>query len=84
MTKEKYDTDSFAPNLLYLRNKASLSQSDLASIIGVDHTIVSHWENGRRTPRLKNVMRLAGALGVSHEDLFLDHDVLITKYKELS
>lgn len=52
-----------------LRLKKEMSQGDLAKILGVHPTYISGIERGVRNMALKNIERLAKALGVSIEDL---------------
>lgn len=47
-----------------LRDGKGWRQSDLARRKGLDRTLVSAIETGRRHPSLLNVLRLAGALDV--------------------
>ena len=48
-----------------------MSQGDLAKILDVHPTYISGIERGVRNMALKNIERLATALGVSISDLFL-------------
>ncbi|MCL6557700.1 MAG: helix-turn-helix domain-containing protein [Firmicutes bacterium] len=52
-----------------LRENAGLSQTELASKVGVTQGFISHIELGIREPTLKLVRKLAAALGVSVSDL---------------
>lgn len=52
-----------------LRLKKEMSQGDLAKILGVHPTYISGIERGVRNMALKNIERLAKALGVSIGDL---------------
>lgn len=61
---------SFGERLRNLRTRAGLSQEDLAHEAGLDRTYVSGIERGVRNPSLRNIARLAGALGVPVRDLF--------------
>lgn len=57
---------SFADmQIRYWRTRRGLTQKQVASMIGVDHSSLSYWESGRRTPRLDALRRLARALRVS-------------------
>lgn len=47
------------------REKAGLSQDDLAARVGVAKTKISEIENGHSDPRLSTLQRYAKALGVS-------------------
>ena len=46
-----------------------MSQGDLAKILGVHPTYISGIERGVRNMALKNIEKLANALGVSVNDL---------------
>jgi len=48
-----------------------LSVSKLARMVGTDRTLVSGWENGRRTPTVASMTNLADALGCSLDDLVI-------------
>jgi transcriptional regulator with XRE-family HTH domain len=48
-----------------LRDKAQLSQRELASRLGTSHDMIVHWEKGRKVPRFDNAIALASELGVS-------------------
>ncbi len=54
-----------------LRQRAGLSQRQLALRMGVPRTYVSKIENKKATPTLSSLARLAGALEVSVPDLLL-------------
>lgn len=56
--------------LVQARQRARLTQDELAALAGVDQTTISSLETGRKTsPKFDTVMRLARALGVSPEQL---------------
>ncbi len=60
---------------LYLRDarlRANLSQVELAKLIGTDQPSVSDWERGATFPSADTLLRLAGALKVSLNDLLRD------------
>ncbi|OHB03873.1 MAG: transcriptional regulator [Candidatus Zambryskibacteria bacterium RIFCSPLOWO2_01_FULL_43_17] len=52
-----------------LRLQKNMSQGDLAKILGVHPTYISGIERGVRNMSLKNIERVAKALGVSVRDL---------------
>lgn len=64
-----------AKNLRLARNKAGLSQEDLAGAANVDRTYVSGIERGLRNPSILIVGRFADVLGTSAADL-LSKDVV--------
>lgn len=64
------DTEkSFAELLLYYRSKAGLSQEELAKKSGVSKVQIAKYETNKSTPRLKAIIKLADALGVTEQDL---------------
>jgi transcriptional regulator with XRE-family HTH domain len=54
----------FAANLRRLRDRADLTQEELARRAGIHRTQISMIEGGERMPRLDTLIKLAGALGV--------------------
>lgn len=59
----------FAANLTRLRHAADLSQEELAFRSSLHRTQISLLENGHRMPRVHTLVCLAGALGVTPNDL---------------
>ena len=55
-----------------LREQAGLSQEQLAGKAGIHRTYVGGVERGERNLGLKNVFRIARALGVPVAELFAD------------
>lgn len=51
------------------RNRLGMTQSQLAERIGVERTVLTHWENGDTSPRVEHLPRIADALGVSIDEL---------------
>lgn len=60
---------TFAETLAHLRAKRGLTQRQLGASAGVAWSMISKYESGQSTPRLKILMRLAEALGVSVDEL---------------
>jgi transcriptional regulator with XRE-family HTH domain len=61
--------ERFAANTRRLRAAASLSQEELAFRADIHRTQVSLIEGGHRSPRLDTLIKLAGALDVTPNDL---------------
>lgn len=59
----------FAANLRRYRESAGISQEDLAFAAEIHRTQVSFIEGGHRMPRLDTLVKLAGALDVTPNDL---------------
>lgn len=47
------------------RQRANLTQQQVAEALGVVAPALSHWESGRREPSVTNLRKIAAALGVS-------------------
>lgn len=62
----------FGLRLRGLREKAGLSQEELADRAQVHRTYLSGIERGRRNPSLINLLRIARALNISISALFDD------------
>jgi transcriptional regulator with XRE-family HTH domain len=48
-----------------LRERRSLTQAELASLLGVSTSLVAHWESGRRAVSIVQVAQIAKALGIA-------------------
>jgi transcriptional regulator with XRE-family HTH domain len=60
----------FGDRVRALRQKAGLSQEDLAARAGIHRTYIGGVERGERNLGLLNVLRIANALGVPPRALF--------------
>jgi transcriptional regulator with XRE-family HTH domain len=61
---------AFGSHLRTIRKKAELSQEETADRAGIHVTYLSGVERGLRNPSIRNVRRLAQALGVPTRELF--------------
>lgn len=59
----------FGKRVKEIRLRKKLSQGDLAKILGVHPTYISGIERGVRNMALKNIEKLANALGVKIDEL---------------
>lgn len=59
----------FGERVKKARTKAGLSQEQLAFKTGLDRTYISGIERGLRNPSLKNIAKIAKALGIGLRDL---------------
>jgi transcriptional regulator with XRE-family HTH domain len=66
----------YLPNLRRLREKAGLSQEELAARAGLARTYISGIENGRRNPTVIVLYEIATQLGADPRELL---DPTITK-----
>ncbi len=53
-----------------LREQCGISQSELARRMGVKHTSVIQWENGKAMPAAAKLPKLAAVLGVEIGELY--------------
>ena len=56
-------------NIKNARKKAGLTQSELATAIGVTQKEISRWETGTRTPQVETIASICKALNVSADIL---------------
>lgn len=61
---------ALAENVRTLRKARQLSQEELAAVVEIDQTDVSHIENARANPTVIVLERLAQALDVTLPELF--------------
>lgn len=66
------DLTHFGRRVRALRERLGLSQEELADKAGIHRTYVGGVERGERNLGLKNVFRIAKALGVTVTDLFTE------------
>lgn len=64
-------TPFVGPAFRELRERAELSQEELAFRAGLDRTYVSGIERGRRNPSLKSMQRIAAELATSLDQVFI-------------
>lgn len=67
--KEWTPAERFAANVVWFRHKVGLTQQELAERVGINRTVLSALEQGRRLPRLDTILRLVGGLEVKNCDL---------------
>lgn len=58
---------NIAEMIYVLRQRAGLSQAQLAQRVGTSQTVISSLESGSRMPQLTTLMKIAEALGTSFE-----------------
>lgn len=59
-------------NIKDKREKAQLTQAQLAKELGVDQSAVCLWETGRTSPRAKLLPRIARLLSCTVDELVID------------
>lgn len=68
MSKRK--KDPIHANIARLRQEKGLSQSELARMLKIDETAVSHWEQGKSAPKRSRIVKVAEILGVTLGELY--------------
>ncbi|PKM97601.1 MAG: hypothetical protein CVU79_07135 [Elusimicrobia bacterium HGW-Elusimicrobia-3] len=58
----------------FLRKQASLTLSQLAEMADIDGGFINCIENGKKTPSLRTLVKIAMALNVSIADIFSEED----------
>lgn len=64
----------FGDRVRAIRMRKGLSQEELARLAKIDRTYIGGIERGERNAGIKNVHRIAQALGVAADQLFRDED----------
>lgn len=59
-------------NIKRLRERANMTQGELADRLGVARSTVTQWENGWSSPRMGMVQKLAGVFRVSTSEIVAD------------
>lgn len=54
------------------REKAGLTQADLAERIGTASSMIGQWENNNRNPKMSVLQKIAAALNISVDNLLYD------------
>lgn len=57
-------------NIKQFREKFSIKQNELATLVGVRRETIVHLENGKYNPSLKLAMDIAKIFGTTVEELF--------------
>jgi len=61
--------------IAYHRKRVGMSQRDLARVLGVPQSRVNEWENDKAVPRLETAIRIAQALGVNVEEVWVSTSI---------
>ena len=61
--------ENFAKNLKEIREFLGITQYELCERCSYSQCAISNFESGRRAPGLKNIVKIANALGVSTDRL---------------
>lgn len=63
---------AFGDRVRAIRSRKGMSQEELARLAKIDRTYIGGIERGERNAGIKNVHRIADALGVPAAELFAD------------
>ncbi len=66
-------------NIKRIRTKKGMTQGDICRALDLDRGYVSSLESGKRNPTLAMIEKVAGALGVTSDELLKEHDKKIKK-----
>ena len=73
----------FKDRLIKLRRRYSISQTELAEMVGVSRKSIQFYESGERYPRKHTLERLAQVLRVSVDYLVSDNEMFIVEAGEI-
>ncbi len=59
----------YATLFVQLRKKLGMTQQELADKIGLPQPVVARWESGKVKPQRRNLIKLAGGLGLDADQL---------------
>lgn len=65
----QWDMAAFPERLKALREARKITQARLAELLSVDPRVYNRWERGTATPQFDTVVRIAGILQVSLDEL---------------
>lgn len=75
------DKKFIGSNIKKMRNEKKMTQADLANACYISNTVVSAYENGKKTPNLDTLANIARALNVSIDSLYYgsEEDAIIKR-----
>jgi transcriptional regulator with XRE-family HTH domain len=74
MSTEKNILTKFGDRVKELRKEKELSQEELAHLAGLHRTYIGMIERAEKNITLNNIKKIANALGVSINQLFIDDE----------
>ena len=73
-------TEDVGKKIKQLRISKGLTQADLSQQLGVTYQAISNWENGRNTPDLQTLIKIAKIYNISVDELLLLDDPYESEY----
>ena len=65
-----------------IREKKGMSQEELAEKLGINRTMIIHYEKGRNYPSLERAIQISDILGCTLDDL-VDKDKYLENYHDM-
>ncbi|MBQ3482850.1 MAG: helix-turn-helix transcriptional regulator [Clostridia bacterium] len=75
---------NIADRIKYLRDKADLTQTDLARALGISRSAVNSWEMSLSTPSLSNIVEMTKIFHINADYLLGANDKIFADITELS
>lgn len=75
---------NIADRVRYLRDKAGMTQTDLARKLGISRSAVNSWEMSLSTPSLANIVAMAQIFRVSADYLLSVSDRMLLDLSDLT
>ncbi len=75
---------SIADKIRYLRDKAGMTQTDLAKKLGISRSAVNSWEMSLSSPSLMNIIEMTEIFHVSADYLLSTTDKMLVDISSLS
>ncbi len=74
MGMKKDISKKLGTNIKRIRTEKGMTQGDICRTLDLDRGYVSSLESGKRNPTLAMIEKVAGALGVTSDELLKDYD----------
>ena len=75
---------NIADRIRYLRDKAGMTQTDLAKKLGISRSAVNSWEMSLSSPSISNIIEMAQIFNVNADYLLSFSDRIMVDISELS
>ena len=71
-SSNKFNKNSLARTIIFLRNRENLSQSELANLVKVSNNKISLWENGKSFPSVSEFKNLCDVLNADPDEVYFN------------